>query len=211
MPGLQTTPPERADRAVADLGARSRGSQSASFAAPASASRRLSIGVEPACAAWPRQVIARALDAERAEHDAERQVHRLEHRPLLDVQLEVGAPRSRAAQRASSARSRSTPCARSASGSAMPSRSVSFAQLVLVAHRARRGRRAEERAAEARALLVGPVDEPHRDRRLALLGDPAQHLDAGEHVQAAVEPAAVRHRVDVPADQQRALGRARAA
>ena len=34
---------------------------------------------------------ARALDAERAEHDAERQIHRLEHRALLDVQLEVGA------------------------------------------------------------------------------------------------------------------------
>ena len=30
---------------------------SASFAAPASASRRLSIGVEPACAAWPRHVM----------------------------------------------------------------------------------------------------------------------------------------------------------
>ena len=30
-----------------------------------------------------------ALDPERAEDDAERQIHRLEHRPLLDVQLEV--------------------------------------------------------------------------------------------------------------------------
>src|SRR5204863_7504066 len=32
----------------------------------------------------------RALDPERAEDDAERQVERLEHRALLDVQLEVG-------------------------------------------------------------------------------------------------------------------------
>ena len=31
-----------------------------------------------------------ALDAERAEHDAERELHRLEHGPLLDVQLEIG-------------------------------------------------------------------------------------------------------------------------
>ena len=31
-----------------------------------------------------------ALDAERALHDAERQIERLEHRPLLDVELEVG-------------------------------------------------------------------------------------------------------------------------
>ena len=76
-------------------------------------------------------------------------------------------------------------------------------ELVLVAHRARRRRRAEQRAAEARALLVGPVDEPHGHRRLALLGDPAQHLDPGQHVEAAVEPAAVRHRVHVAADQQR--------
>ena len=30
------------------------------------------------------------LDPERPEHDAQRQAHRLEHRPLLDVQLEVG-------------------------------------------------------------------------------------------------------------------------
>ena len=32
-----------------------------------------------------------ALDPERAEHDPERQSQRLEHRPLLDVKLEVGA------------------------------------------------------------------------------------------------------------------------
>ena len=42
-----------------------------------------------------------ALDAERAEHDAEREVELLEHRPLLDVQLEVGEralePRARLA------------------------------------------------------------------------------------------------------------------
>src|SRR6185437_13277185 len=31
-----------------------------------------------------------ALNAEGAEHDAERQAQRLQHRPLLDVQLEVG-------------------------------------------------------------------------------------------------------------------------
>src|SRR5213593_1609355 len=31
------------------------------------------------------------LDAERPEHDAGRLVHRFEHRPLLDVQLEIRA------------------------------------------------------------------------------------------------------------------------
>ena len=82
-------------------------------------------------------------------------------------------------------------------------------ELVLVAHRARRGARAEERPPEPRALLVGPVDEAHGQRRRPLLGDPPQHLHPGHHVQAAVEPAAVRHRVDVPADQQRPVGLAR--
>ena len=37
--------------------------------------------------AAPRDLMA--LDAEGSEHDAQRQVHRLEHRALLDVQLEV--------------------------------------------------------------------------------------------------------------------------
>ena len=63
---------------------------SASLAAAASASRRRSIGVEPACAAWPRKRDLVALDAERAEHDAEREIHALQHRALLDVELEVG-------------------------------------------------------------------------------------------------------------------------
>ena len=44
--------------------------------------------------------------------------------------------------------------------------------------------------------------------RRPLLRDPAQHLDAGEHVEAAVEPAAVRHRVHVTADQH-GVGRSR--
>src|SRR5581483_8426057 len=50
--------------------------------------------------------------------------------------------------------------------------------------------------------LVGPRDEPHRHRRPPLLRDPPHDLHAGEDVQAPVEPAAVRHRVHVPADQE---------
>ena len=38
--------------------------------------------------ALPRDEVA--LDAERSQHDSERQIQRLEHRALLDVQLEVG-------------------------------------------------------------------------------------------------------------------------
>ena len=177
---------------------------SSSFAAPASASRRLSIGVEPACAAWPRKVTWWRSTPNVPEHDAERQVQRLEHRSLLDVQLEVGG---RALElRARLERPVELDAVRAQRvGQRDAVGVVPLPQLVLVGHRAAGGRRAEERAAEARALLVGPVDEPHRHRRLPVLGDPAQHLDPGHDVQAAVEPAAVRHRVDVPADQHRAL------
>ncbi len=56
MPGAQTTPPDVQTAPLPTRAAISRIS-SASFAAPASASRRLSIGVEPAWAACPVQVI----------------------------------------------------------------------------------------------------------------------------------------------------------
>ena len=149
-----------------------------------------------------------ALDAERAEDDAERQVERLEHRALLDVELEVRGrvlelrPRLERAVEvdavlAERVRQRD------------PVGVAPLAQLVLIAHRAGGRRGAEERAAEAGALLVGPVDEPHGQRRRPLLGDAPQHLDCRDDVEAAVEPAAVRHRIDVAAEQERALRLAR--
>ena len=109
-----------------------------------------------------------ALDAEGAEHDAERQVHATRAPAPARCAARGRRPRSRAAS-ARRARGRGRRRARaSASGSATPSRSVSCAQLVLVGHRAGRGGRAEERAAEARALLVGPVDEPDGDAAASL-------------------------------------------
>ena len=148
---------------------------------------------------------ARALDAERAEHDAQRQIHRLEHRPLLDVQLEVGGrgleltPRVECAVEVDP-----VGCERVRQRDAVAIRQLP--QLVLVVHRARRRARAEERAAEARALLVGPVDEAHGRSRLA---QPAHHLHAGEDVQRPVQPAPVRNRVDVSPDQHGLPGAAR--
>jgi hypothetical protein len=147
---------------------------------------------------------ARALDAEGAEDDAERQVERLEHGSLLDVQLEVGGgvlELPARLDRAVEVDAVLAQCVRQRDPVAVGQPP----QLVLVGHRAGRRRRAEQRAAEARALLVGPVDQAHGQRRLALLRDPPQHLDTGDDVEAAVEPAAVRHRVDVAADQERAV------
>ncbi len=80
-----------------------------------------------------------------------------------------------------------------------------LAKLVLIVHRACGGARAEQAPSEARALLVGPVDEAQRDGWRAALGDPTQHLRSGDDVEGAVEPAAVRNRVDVTPEEHRAL------
>ena len=72
-------------------------------AAPASASRRASIGVVPAWLAAPVKVTSSAaLSGDRVD-DAERQAEALEHRSLLDVELEI-AERVGSATRASSSR-----------------------------------------------------------------------------------------------------------
>ena len=209
IPGLQTTPPEvhtapsptsRAMSRIVERELRRAGERVAALV------HRRRAGVRGLAA--PRD--ARALDAERAEHDAEREVQRLEHRALLDVQLEVGGRVRELRARLERAVEVDAVLAQRV-GQRDPVAVGQLSQLVLVAHRARRRRRAEERAAEARALLVGPVDEPHRHRRRR----PPRRSGASTstpatHVQAAVEPAAVRHRVDVPADQQRAAPSARA-
>ena len=56
IPGLQTTPPD-VHTAPPPARAGDLADLERELAAPASASRRWSIGVEPACAAWPRHVI----------------------------------------------------------------------------------------------------------------------------------------------------------
>ena len=130
---------------------------------------------------------------------------RLEHRALLDVQLEVGGGVLELRARVERAVEVDAMLGeRGRQGDAVGV--APLAQLVLVCHRTGGRAGAEQRAAEARTLLVGPVDEAHGDRRLALRGQAPQHLDAAHDVEAAVEPAAVRHRVDVPADEQRPLG-----
>src|SRR6476659_5148777 len=90
-------------------------------------------------------------------------------------------------ERASSAESSSTPCSRSASGSAMPSRSVS------------------ERSSSWSRIEPAAADEPKGDGRLTLGREAPDDLDAREHVQAAVEPAAVRDRVHVAAEHEDAV------
>src|SRR5437870_4064189 len=104
------------------------------------------------------------LDAERPQHDAEWEIHRLEYRPLLDVELQIGGRALQFATRFQGGveidvEARDRIGQRDALGILPPP------QLVLVGHGARSGRGAEQRAAEARTLLVSPVDEPDGDWR----------------------------------------------
>jgi hypothetical protein len=144
-----------------------------------------------------------ALDAERAEHGGGRLGARLEHRALLDVQLEVRAgavqPRARLGS--------PVEVDVEARDDVLQPLAVAVAQ---VAHgvgveRPRAGRRAEQRAAEPRALLVGPVDELERDRRPPVLGRRADRLQRPVDPERAVEPAACGHRVRVRADDHEPL------
>ena len=150
-----------------------------------------------------------ALDAEGAEHDAERQVERLEHRPLLDVELEVRrrvlelrcAPRARGRGRRRARRARRAARCRRAS---RRSRSSSWSAIEPAAAeepKSERPKRAPSSSAQLTSRTVSGGVPSSAIRRST--STPASDVEA------AVEPAAVRHRVDVAAEQERALRGAR--
>src|SRR6516164_668225 len=64
--------------------------------------------------------------------------------------------------------------------------------------------RTEQAAAKPRALLVGPINQTHRERRMPGIfrGDAPQNLESGENVQYTVKPSAVRDRIEMTAEQQ---------
>ena len=121
IPGFVTTPPIVQTAPSPVRFAISRISSS-SFAAPASASRRLSIGVDPACAACPRYVTWwRSTPKVPSTTPSGSCIDSSTGPCSMCSSRYAAAPSS--SERASSARSRSTPCAASASGSAVPSAS----------------------------------------------------------------------------------------
>ena len=140
------------------------------------------------------------LDAVGADHRAGRSTHRLEHRPLLDVQLQVGARPARV--------ERAPRLEHAIDVDAVLGQRVGEARALAideVAHgvgdeAAAGARRPEQAAREARALFVGEVHDGQRDgwRRTAAVA--AERLDAGQHAERAVEPAAVGHGIEVAAD-----------
>ena len=105
---------------------------------------------------------------------------------------------------ASSMRSRVTPFSASASTRRVPclstsARTSSRSRLPLAADEPKQA------AAEPRAFLVRPVDQLQRHRRLPITVH-AQRLERGHHAQRAVEPSAIGHRVEMAADDDRAIG-----
>ena len=70
--------------------------------------------------------------------------------------------------------------------------------------RAGEGGGAEERAAEARAFLVGPVDQADGEGRAAVVvaGDGGEDFERGDDAERAVEPTAVGDGVEVAAEDE---------
>ena len=140
------------------------------------------------------------LHAERAEHGAEREAEVEEDGALLDVELEVGGGGAQFAV-ALLHPFEIDPDFTKRVGEAHALFVDEPPRLVEV-EAARAGGRPEQALAEPRAFLVGPVHDAQRDRWPARMlgGHAPQHLHAGQQAEAAVEPAAVGHRVDVAAD-----------
>ena len=147
-----------------------------------------------------------AFNAEGAKNGPQGQTEVQQHRPLFDVQFQVGG------------RVLEFPPAFPGPLQVNPNflEGVRQADAVLVLESAgfaevempRTGGGTEEALAEARPFLIGPIDQADGDGRFAVeLGvDAPKNLDARQEIKAAVEPAAVGHRVDMAADEQGAIG-----
>lgn len=131
-------------------------------------------------------------------HDPDQRVFRLQDRPLLDMQFQVGMgdPRARrhVARVADAFELVAQPRAIGADG----------VQRVLQRKAARIHQRAHHVGLIAHALFIG--EGPDRDRAAgpdACLAERARHGQSGEHAVAAVQRAGMGHGVDVRADHQR--------
>ncbi len=145
-----------------------------------------------------------ALDAGAAGDRGARQSLGLEHRALLDVQLQVAAEALQAP----------AGLERPLEGDAVVREHLADRPAVAVGQRregvrietAGEGRAAEQAAAESRALLVGAVEQGKGPRRpLPAPGPGPEDTESGGHPEAAVEPASGRHRVEMGAERQRRL------
>src|SRR3569623_1345548 len=141
-----------------------------------------------------------ALDAHRAEHDADRLLQLLEHRPLLDVELEI---RDRLLRLEVLRRRLELIEIDPVLGERiwqLHARAIDEVSELSTRIECTGGRRgAPQRPPEPCAFFIGPVDEVDRQLRLAML---AQDLEPGEPAEAALEPAAAGHGIEVAADHE---------
>ena len=62
------------------------------------------------------------------------------------------------------------------------------------------GRRAQKAAAETRAFLIGPIHELESDRGFGSAGIAAERFEGGDDAESSIEPAAVRHGIEMAAE-----------
>src|SRR4051794_17970025 len=120
------------------------------------------------------------LDPERTEYRAHGLTSALQDRPLLDVQLEISGGIFQLTARLERAIEIDAVCFHRID----ELHAIAIDEVAHLVRHERAGDRAgaEQTAAETRALLIGPIDQPYRDRRRAFTGDSPQHLQAREHV-----------------------------
>ena len=135
-----------------------------------------------------------------AQHHSQGQTQGFEHGPLFDVEFQIGGrvgllrPRFREAVDLHAAAQQS-----GFQGDAV------FVLTDTVCRdgiRACKRRRAQQASAETRAFFVRPVHYANGDGRAAveLFSKAPQDFEAAEHAQRAIQPAAIGHGIEMPAD-----------
>jgi hypothetical protein len=146
-----------------------------------------------------------SLDPLGAEHNAKWKVHVFENRSLLDVQFQISG--YIATFNASITDSINVDA--TVAKGILQTNSIAVYTDTVNGDGMSTGkrRRSEETPAEARAFLIGPIDQPNREGRPAviILGETAKHLKAGKYPQAAIQPAAVRYRIKMTSQNKRAF------
>jgi hypothetical protein len=121
-----------------------------------------------------------------AEHNAERKLHIFENRSLLDVQFQICG--CIVASTAGIAHPIDIDAA--VPKGILQTNSIAVSTNTINGDGVGTGksRRSKEAPAEARTLLIGPVDQPNRDGWPAakLLREAAQHLKSGKNAQATI-------------------------
>jgi hypothetical protein len=145
------------------------------------------------------------LNTLRPKHRSQRKSKLFQHRPLLDVQLQIRC-RILPLNAGFADRVYANPALGQRIFQPFAAR-IRPSAILVNRVRPRECRRSKQAPSKPRTLLVGPVHQPHRHRRLSakLLRNPAQHSVGAHHAQRTVEPSAIRNRIQVTPKNQRLL------